>query len=130
MEKILLLVDTKILLMTQKTHPLFSSFTQAKRRDEILQLLKKQREERIMVRLIVCIWINISGWRAVNCGKFSEIDPLNLDTQGPEPFIYQRGAVYRHQIIWQSLVNQRYLHSVPSLMPEKLNVIVSELIIT
>lgn len=62
MGKILLLVNTKILLMIQKFHPLFCPFTQAKRRDEILQLLRKQREERISVRLVVrhldkSIWV-------------------------------------------------------------------------
>ena len=31
----------------------FSLFKQAKKRDEIIQLLRKQREERILVRLIV-----------------------------------------------------------------------------
>lgn len=108
----------KILLMAQKTLPLFFFFKQAKRRDEILQLLRKQREERISVRLIVrhldkSVWL---GGVVINYGKFSEIDPLNLDTHSPAPFIYYRVAGYRLQIIWQSLINQRYLQSVPALL--------------
>jgi hypothetical protein len=49
----------------------FFSFKQAKRRDEILQLLRKQREERISVRLIGSSLVNLS--ERMICGKFSEV---------------------------------------------------------
>lgn len=74
-----------------KDSPTFSLFTQAKKRDEILQLLKKQREERISVRLILGIWINLSGWGVVNYRKFSKIDPLNLDNKVLS-LLYTRGG--------------------------------------
>ena len=45
---------TQSFIITSKDSPIsFSLFKQAKKRDEIIQLLRKQREERISVRLIV-----------------------------------------------------------------------------
>lgn len=80
-EKGRILLSRGITLVLHQHSLTFFPFKQAKKRDEILQLLRKQREERISVRLT-----EASGYTYLKgeSGKFSEvsqIDPLNAAPQ-------------------------------------------------
>ena len=107
-----LLPWTQSFIMKSKDSPTsFSLFKQAKKRDEIIQLLRKQREERILVRLIVRHSDKSLGG-AANSERFYSFILWILMPMVQSLLYAGGGAGHRHQIIWESLINQRYLQSV------------------